>query len=202
MAKKIVAIIGTYRKNRVIDTAVSEVLKGAQAHGAETVKIYLIDKHIEFCTNCRKCMQQEDAGVRAQCVQDDDMDAILQEVDGADGLVLASPVNFSYVTAITKRFIERLVVYAYWPWGAKMGPKLRVKDRGKKAVAVTASACPGWLARVMMRAPLTALKIAAWCMGAKVQKFLYFGLVAQSEGAKLDEKSLLKAYKAGEKLAC
>ena len=53
-----------------------------------------------------------------------------------------------------------------------------------------------------MRAPLTALKIAAWCMGAKVQKFLYFGLVAQSEDATLDQKSLLKAYKAGEKLAC
>ena len=38
MAKKVVAIIGTYRKGRVIDTAVSEILKGAEAHGAETVK--------------------------------------------------------------------------------------------------------------------------------------------------------------------
>ena len=36
MAAKIVAIVGTYRKGRVIDAAVSEVLKGAEAHGAQT----------------------------------------------------------------------------------------------------------------------------------------------------------------------
>jgi multimeric flavodoxin WrbA len=55
MAKKIAGIVGSYRKGRVIDTAVSEILKGAEAHGAEICKIYLIDKHIEFCTNCRNC---------------------------------------------------------------------------------------------------------------------------------------------------
>ena len=201
MAKKIVGIVGSYRKHRVIDTAVSEILKGAEALGAETTKIYLIDKHIEFCTNCRSCTQEEDAGRRAECIHNDDMEQILREIDNADGLVLASPVNFSYVTAVTKRFIERLLPYAYWPWGAKTGPKLRVKEPDKKAVLVTASAAPAFLGRILMRAPLTALKIAAKCVGAKVIKTLYFGFVAQSSDGTLDQKCLRKARKAGEQLA-
>ena len=54
-ARKIVAIVGTYRKGKVIDSAASEVLRGAESRGAETEKIHLIDKHIEFCNNCRMC---------------------------------------------------------------------------------------------------------------------------------------------------
>lgn len=200
MAKKIVAIIGTYRKNRVMDTAVSEILKGAQSQGAETVKVYLVDKNVGYCQNCRSCTQQKDIGIRAKCIQDDDMVSILDEVDSADALVLASPVNFSNVTAITKSFIERLLVYVYWPWGTKL-PKMRNKDKSKKAVIVTASACPAWLGRIIMRAPLKTLKIAAECVGAKVEKSLYFGPVAQTEDSTLDRKNLLKAYDAGQRLA-
>jgi hypothetical protein len=81
MAKRIVAIIGTYRKGRVIDTAVCEVLRGAEARGAQTQRIYLLDRHIEFCTNCRSCTQEENAGRRGQCVQKDDMDEVLQAID-------------------------------------------------------------------------------------------------------------------------
>lgn len=201
MAKKIVAIVGTYRKGRVIDTAVDEILKGAQAHGARTSKIYLIDKHIEFCANCRQCTQEKDVGRRGKCRHNDDMDQILREVDEADALVLAAPTNFFNVTAVTRRFIERLLPYTYWPWGAKMGPKLRIKKPDKKAIIVTSTACPAFLARLLIRGPLRALKIAARCMGAKVGQTLYFGAVAQSPDATLDEKSLARAYRTGEKLA-
>jgi multimeric flavodoxin WrbA len=115
VVKKIVAIVGTYRKGRVIDTAVSEALLGAWDGGATTQTIYLIDKHIEFCTNCRTCTQQADVGRRGRCVLDDDMEEILRATDEADGLVLASPTNFYNVTAVTRRFMERLVGHAYWP---------------------------------------------------------------------------------------
>jgi len=199
MAKKIVGIVGSYRKGRVIDTAVSEILKGAEAHGAEICKIYLVDKHIEFCANCRKCTQEKDVGPRARCVHNDDMEDILRQVDSADGLVLGSPVNFSNVTAVTKRFIERLLPYAYWPWGAKI-PNFRIKNANKEAVIVTSSAAPAFLGRILMRAPLTALKAAPKCMGAKVVQSLYFGLVAQNPDGTLTEKKLRNAHKAGEKL--
>ena len=40
MAKKIVAIVGTYRKGKVTDSAVDETRRGAASRGVETEKIY------------------------------------------------------------------------------------------------------------------------------------------------------------------
>jgi hypothetical protein len=45
MARRIVAIVGTFRKGKIIDTAVAEILRGAREHGAETQTIYLLDRH-------------------------------------------------------------------------------------------------------------------------------------------------------------
>jgi NAD(P)H-dependent FMN reductase len=201
MAKKIVAIVGTYRKGKVIASAVAEVLRGAASRGAETETIHLVDKHIEFCNNCRVCTQEGDVGRRGACIFQDDMDAILEAVDAAEGLVVASPTNFYNVTAITRRFMERLIVYAYWPWSAKMGPEMRVKPPDKKAVTITSTACPAWLGRILLRGPRQALKIAAGTMGAKVEISLYYGAVAQTPDATLTAAELQKAYEAGVRLA-
>jgi multimeric flavodoxin WrbA len=199
--KKVVAIVGTYRKGRVIDTAVSEALRGAAAHGAATEKIYLIDKHIEFCTNCRTCTQQADVGRRGKCVIDDDMEQILETVDGADGFVLASPTNFFNATAVTRRFMERLVGYAYWPWGAKTGPRMRIKTPDKKAVTVTSTACPAFIAKIAVPGGKKALKLMAQTLGAKVQTSLFYGMAAPTPDATLGEKDREKAYRAGARLA-
>ena len=55
---KLLGIVGSYRRDGIIDSAVSEVLKGAGDRGAEAEKIYLLDYQIEFCRNCRSCMQE------------------------------------------------------------------------------------------------------------------------------------------------
>jgi len=199
VSTKIIGVVGSYRKGRIIDTAVSAALEGAQASGAETKKIYLLDKHIEFCTNCRKCTQQKLEGVRDKCVQNDDMEQILCEIDSADGIVLGSPVNFFNVTALMKRFIERLLPYGYWPWG-NLIPRYRIKKLSKKAVIITSSGCPAWLGRIVFRAVLGVLKTAAKCVGAKVIKSLYFGCICLTEDQQLSEKAKVKAYKAGGKL--
>jgi multimeric flavodoxin WrbA len=73
MGKTIIGIVGSYRKGRVIDSAVTEILKGAESGGAGTVKINLTEKQIEFCNNCRSCMQ-EAGEKRGNCVYDDDME--------------------------------------------------------------------------------------------------------------------------------
>ena len=49
----ITAIVGTYRRNGIIDRIVDEILYSAKGQGAQINKIFIIDKHIEFCTNCR-----------------------------------------------------------------------------------------------------------------------------------------------------
>jgi len=196
---KIVGIVGSSRKGGIIDTAVSEVLRGAESSGAETVKIQLTDKRIEFCNNCRNCMQRP-GDKRGQCVYDDDMEGILQLLDEADGYVLGSPVNFDTVTAIMKRFAERLAVYGYWPWGKIAAPKLRNAKLNRRAVIITSFTPPGLIGRLMLPAAAKALKVVATVLGAKNNKFLYFGMVPKDADSRLGDKSMLKAFRAGKHL--
>ena len=113
MSKKIVAIVGSYRKQGVTDTAVDAILAAAGECGARTSKIYLTEQHIEFCTNCRECMQAP-GSERGVCVQKDDLQLVLDEIESADAIILSSPVNCGNVTAIFRRSMERLVGYAWW----------------------------------------------------------------------------------------
>ena len=198
MAKKIIAIIGSYRRDGIIEHAVDAILQAAAERGAETEKIRLIESRIEFCRNCRKCTQRE-GPQRGACVHADDMEGILKKIEAADALVLASPVNFFGVTAVTQRFIERLVCYAFWPWG-KPGPALRVKDRGLKAVLVTSSAMPAALGRIFTRS-LGGLKRAAQTLGAKPAGTLFIGTSALHEKQELPQAILDKARKLGYELA-
>ena len=133
MGAKIVAIVGSYRKGGTVDAAVEAVLAGAREHGAATHTIYLTEQHIEFCQNCRTCTQTP-GEARGTCPQHDDLAAILSEIDAADGVVLGAPVNCFNVTAIFRRFLERLVGCCYWPWGQPM-PRMREKVMWRKAAS-------------------------------------------------------------------
>ena len=194
----ILAIVGSYRKGGIIERAVDEILASARKEGAVTRKISLLDKHLEFCTNCRSCTQVagKNYGV---CILDDDMAGLLQEIERADALVLASPMNAGTVTAIMKRFIERLVCTAYWPWGAP-APKARRPGKSKRALLVASSAAPGFLARLTGDVTKR-LKSAATMLGAETVGTLFIGLAAQQKHQELSKRTIDKAHKLGHKLA-
>jgi len=195
---RIAAIVGTYRKGGVIDQAVDEILASAREEGAQVTKIYLVDTQIEFCTNCRLCTQQEGAA-RGICPIADQMSAVLAVIEDADAIVLASPVNFGTVTALMKRFMERLVCYAYWPWG--MGaPKVRNRQMSKRAVIVVSSAAPAFLARIMTPV-VKLLKQAAGLIGAKSVGVLFIGLAAREKRHDPGPGVRKKARLLGKKLA-
>jgi multimeric flavodoxin WrbA len=195
---KITALLGTYRKEGVIDSAVEEILASAREAGAETKKIYLIDRHIEFCTNCRVCTQQE-GDSRGKCLLEDDIQQLLDELERSDAIVLASPMNFWTVTAVTKRFMERLICYAYWPWG-KAAPKLRKRLKTKRAVVVASSAAPSLIARLMSRM-VGLMKSCAKLLGAKTVDVLFIGLAAGEQKADIGARARNKARRLGKKLA-
>jgi multimeric flavodoxin WrbA len=198
MAKRILAIVGSYRKNGVVDRLVTEALSGAEATGATTKKIYLTDAHIEFCRNCRQCTQ-EPGTEPGRCVQADDLAAILGEWKACDGLILGAPVNFYNVTAVTRRFMERLVCFAYWPWGQN-GPAMRSKRKDKQAVLITAAAMPSLMIRLFTGAP-RALRLIAGTMGAKPIRSIFVGLAAGKEHAAPSENAIRTARAAGMQLA-
>ena len=196
-SNKVIAIVGSYRKGGIIDTAVDEILASAREEGAEVRKIYLTDAHIEFCTNCRTCTQ-EPGQKRGQCPLSDDMHKILDEIEGSNSIVLGSPMNFGTVTALTKRFIERLVCYGYWPWG-KTSPEIRNKHTTKSAVIVASSMAPSWMARPTSKM-VGLMKRSVSLLGAKTIGVLYVGMAARRQSQQLTEKTRKKARVLGKKL--
>jgi putative NADPH-quinone reductase len=198
MARKIVAITGSYRRGGAIDSAVEAVLEGARQMGAETQTIRLTDQQIDFCTNCRQCTQAPGEN-RGQCPQKDDLESILTAIEAADGLVLASPVNYWNVTAIFRKFMERLLGYVYWPWG-QGAPRPRSKRQPRRAVLIASSAMPGFLIPLATGAA-KALRIAAKSLGAKTVGCLWIGLVSQEPQPRLSQRVLCRARSMGKNLA-
>ena len=193
----LLALVGSYRKGGMIDSLVDEMLGVAADAGVAVRKVYLGDVEIAFCRNCRRCTQAP-GPARGVCDLQDELAALLETIDQADGLILASPVNFFTVTAVTKRFVERLVCGAYWPWG-QMAPKLRVLHPRRPALLVTSCAMPGFLARLATNV-LRVLKAAAAALGFRPVGSLVVGLAARSERPILSGRTRRKAHRVARRL--
>jgi multimeric flavodoxin WrbA len=79
----------------------AEFMKGASDRGAEARTIILNNQKITPCQHCDACLEK---GV---CKIKDDMQAIYDEFEQADIIVLASPIQFTGVTAQMKAMIDR-----------------------------------------------------------------------------------------------
>jgi multimeric flavodoxin WrbA len=197
MGKRVVAIVGSYRRRGTVDTAVAAVLEGARLRGAETHTIYLTEQHLKFCTNCRTCVQTP-GPKRGKCPLDDDLEGIVREIEAADAIVLGSPVNCGNVTAIFRQFMERMMGCCYWPWG-EPAPKPRTRERRLKAVLVASSAMPSFMMALFTGAA-NALQMTATMIGAKPVGNLWLGLKAGDPHHELSRRALAKAERLGMKL--
>ncbi len=198
MGRKILGLVGSYRKNGVIDSLVSECLAAAQEQGAETEKVYLSDQRIEFCTNCRRCTQMPGTEP-GKCVHDDDLANLIARCGKADALVIGAPVNCYNVNALTRRFMERLICFAYWPWG-QHAPKWRSEIRRKRAALITSTAMPAIFGRLLTGAT-RALKFIAQSLGAEPTATIFVGMVGQSEKPSAPQRARQQARDAGRRIA-
>lgn len=175
--KCILAINGSYRDGGFTDQAVQSLADDLEAIGAAVEHIKLREYPIRFCMNCRQCMQQP-GDKPGQCVQMDGMANLIEKIEAADGFILAAPTNFSSVTALFKRFAERLAVYGYWPWGRPAPVFRRAKMPKKPVVIISSCAAPGWMGRLTYGTNRN-LRIAAKTMGGRVVGSIDAGLVAK-----------------------
>lgn len=197
--RRILAINGSYRDGGITDQAVKSVLDDLEASGAEVEHIKLRDYPIEFCRNCRQCMQQP-GDAPGQCVHNDGMAGLVQKIEAADAYILAAPTNFSSVTALFKRFAERLAVYGYWPWG-KAAPVFRKAKMPKKpALVISSCAAPGLMGRLTYNTNKS-LKIAADTIGAKVVGSIVTGLISQESKPDLPARTRRRAKALAPRLA-
>ena len=187
---KVLAINGSYRDDGITDQAVDAIAKTLSAAGAKVEIVLLRDYPIEFCLNCRECTQQP-GSAPGVCVQHDAMQALVDKIEQADAYVLASPTNFGSVTAIFKRFMERLVVYAYWTWEMN-GPRYRKADQArKKAILVWSCAAPAIMGRLLYQTHKQ-LRMTAKTIGADSVGAIYTGMISKQPHPALPDHALSK----------
>jgi multimeric flavodoxin WrbA len=195
---RILAINGSYRDDGITDQTVEAVVQCVQAGGAEAEIVLLRDYPIEFCLNCRECTQQpgESPGL---CVQRDAMHDLVNRIELADAFILAAPTNFGSVTAVFKRFMERLVMYAYWPRDMNAPRYRKANAARKKAVLIASCAAPGVLGR-WLHSTTRQLRMTANIIGADTVGTLFTGLVSKQQPPYLSKRTHAKARSLASKL--
>lgn len=195
---RILTINASYRENGVTDQTVGAMVRALQDVGAEVESILLREYPVEFCQNCRECTQQPGTSP-GQCILHDGMQGLIEKMERADGYILASPTNFGSATAIYKRFMERLVAYAYWPWDMNAPTLRKANVPKKKAVLVSSCAAPGIMGR-WMYGTHKQLKVTAKTIGAEAVGALFVGLIGKQPQPHLSERVREKVRVLAEKL--
>jgi multimeric flavodoxin WrbA len=117
-AMKILGIDGSPRKNGNTEKLVKTILQGAEANGAETRHYKVARMNISPCFGCMDCRE---SGI---CIHEDDMTPLYDEIQSSDAIVIGSPVYMWQVTAQTKTFMDRLVLFIKPDFSTRFkGPK-------------------------------------------------------------------------------
>ncbi len=101
---KVVAFNGSPRKEGNTHLLIQRVFDELKTEGIETESIHFGGKPLRGCTACLKCVENKDK----KCVlPDDGLNDYVAKMEQAEGIILASPVYFSNVTAEMKALIDR-----------------------------------------------------------------------------------------------
>lgn len=98
---RVLGIAGSPRKGGNTDLLLEEVMRGAASRGAGVRTVFLRGLEIGPCTHCDACLKT------GRCKFNDDMQGIYDELEAADRIVLAAPVQFMGLPSQTKAMIDR-----------------------------------------------------------------------------------------------
>ncbi|EFE14184.1 flavodoxin family protein [Clostridium sp. M62/1] len=104
MSKNVLILSGSPRKSGNSDLLCDEFMRGAQDAGNMVEKIFIRSKKIAPCNACYYCKKSS-----GKCAVYDDMGEILDKMQAADVIVMASPVYFYSIDAQMKALIDRSV---------------------------------------------------------------------------------------------
>ena len=104
-AMKVVAFNGSPRGEGNTFHLIQKVFAELQKEGIQTEYVHVGSKPLQSCTACLKCKDNKDK----KCIlPDDGINGYIQKMEGAEGVLLGSPVYFSNITAQMKAFIDRV----------------------------------------------------------------------------------------------
>jgi multimeric flavodoxin WrbA len=101
---KVVAFNGSGRKDGNTALLIRRVLQVLETEGIETELIQIAGEQIRGCNACRTCYSTKNK----RCViEDDNVNAYIQKMVEADGIILGSSVYFSMMTPELKALCDR-----------------------------------------------------------------------------------------------
>lgn len=133
MKKKILAIMGSPRKNKHTNTALNILLEKVDRDLFDIKQINLRDLEIGHCIGCENC------GRTGQCVKKDDMDLVYSEFDNSDIIILAAPIYFNSVNSLTKTMIDRC--QKYWSQKYILGQNYK-RNEDRKGILLSVGGAP------------------------------------------------------------
>ncbi len=126
---KIVNVIGSPRSGGNSAT-ITQVLLESLGKTETQVKTFGLNKlNYRGCQGCMACKTTSD-----KCIVKDDLSQVLEEIQLADLVLIASPVYFGDITAQTKGLIDRF--YSYYSPDYKTNPNPSRLASGKKLVFI------------------------------------------------------------------
>jgi len=99
--ERVLGIVGSPRRGGNTEILVDEVLRGAEEAGAMVEKVILPELKIAPCQACEGCFKT------GKCKQQDDMPALLEQMQRSQVWVLGTPVYWQGPTAQFKVFLDR-----------------------------------------------------------------------------------------------
>jgi multimeric flavodoxin WrbA len=102
---KVVAFNGSSRKDGNTAILVRYVLAELEFEGIETELVQLAHKRFSGCSACRTCSETLDN--RCSGLKDDGLNACIETMLAADGIIIASPTYYANCTATTQALMER-----------------------------------------------------------------------------------------------
>lgn len=174
--KKVLILAGSPRKNGNSALLCQQFAAGAKEGGNEVDLVYLRDQNIGYCQACYYCQSHD-----GQCIIKDDMAGILDKMNAADIIVMASPVYFYAVDAQMKALIDRTV--AQW---------LKIKDKTFYYIMTAAEDTP-----TVMNCTLECLRGLAACLKGSTEGGVIYGKGVYKAGEIKDRPAMKEAYEMG-----
>ncbi len=178
---KIVAFIGSPRKNSISTKLLHRVVEGAVDSGAEVVTYDLNDPQARGCQGCLYCRRNEG------CATKDYLQPMYEDIKSADGIVVSFPIYFGNISGQAKSWLDRM----YPMLDGDFSPRYP----GKKAVTVFAQSNPDPdFAKGRIDETNMFFKLFGW----ETDTFLLHG--HDAPGAVITDEDLTRAYEAGKEL--
>jgi multimeric flavodoxin WrbA len=102
---KVVGISTSPRKDGNTALLIKTVFTELEKHGIETELIQLAGQPVRGCQACNACRKNRD---RRCVIGDDPVNACIEKLAAADGIILGSPTYFADVNAEMKALIDRV----------------------------------------------------------------------------------------------